>query len=92
MTPRQTNSGPNGAGPSLSEGGERGGEGAVLYREAVSKATPFCARHAQKGAALLTAARYRLAPAPLRSPPSEREGPAPLGPLFTGSAGGVMGR
>jgi general secretion pathway protein H len=28
----------------------------------------------------------RIAPAPLRSPPSDREGPAPLGPLWLGRA------
>jgi len=48
-------SGPKGAGPSLSEGGERSGAGASRYRAAVSKAAPLRARRAQKGAALLTA-------------------------------------
>jgi general secretion pathway protein K len=48
-------SGPNGAGPSLSEGGERSGEGATRNREAVGKAATDGALHAQAGAALLTA-------------------------------------
>ena len=48
-------SGPNGAGPSLTEGGERSGEGAVLHRAAVRRAAPGCERSSQAGAALLTA-------------------------------------
>jgi len=43
-------SGPAGAGPSLSEGGEQRGEGAPRHRAAVGRAAP-----AQAGAALLTA-------------------------------------
>jgi len=47
---RRLQIGPNGAGPSLSEGGERSGEGAILYRKA------RCARRrGEEGAALLTA-------------------------------------
>jgi general secretion pathway protein K len=48
-------SGPTGAGPSLSQGGERSREGAALCREAVSRAKPIGARSKQTGAALLTA-------------------------------------
>ena len=57
MTPAaDVKSGPNGAGPSLSEGGERSGEGAVLHRAAVSRGRALAARVARKrGAALLTA-------------------------------------
>jgi general secretion pathway protein K len=47
---RAKRSGPHGAGPSLAEGGERSGEGAIGNREAVSSAAPR-----QRGAALLTA-------------------------------------
>ncbi len=40
MITRENQSGPNGPGPSLSEGGQRSREGATLHREAMSKATP----------------------------------------------------
>ena len=54
MSPHRirNNIGPDGAGPSLLEGGERSGVGAILCREAASSARRF---RGEEGAALLTA-------------------------------------
>jgi general secretion pathway protein K len=55
MSRRAHKGGPAGAGPSLTEGGERSGARAVRNREAAGDAGPARAQSAQAGAALLTA-------------------------------------